>query len=118
MNIPLLGLGSNQVDLGGIVLPLSATFIISSIVVAYIEKLTFISLSALFSNSLSPLIPPINSILSDFVGSLMPNMGFKRLFCSIDTSKLSIGLLSSKEPSFALKIHVYSLGLLAYYFLT
>ena len=54
--------------------------IISSIVVGYIAKLTLISVLALFSNSLNPLIPPINSILSDFVGSSIPNIGDNKLF--------------------------------------
>ena len=89
MNNPLLGFGSNQVDFGGIVSPLSAIAIISSIVVGYIEKLTFISVLALFSSSLRPLMPPINLILFDFLGSSIPSIGLNKLFWSIDTSNLS-----------------------------
>ena len=75
MKSPLLNFGSNQVDLGGIKSPLSATSNNSIIEVGYIANETFISVSALFSNSLSHLMPPTKSILESVLGSMIPSNG-------------------------------------------
>ena len=59
---PELGLGSNQVLFGGIICPLSATSITSSIWTAYIAKAHLQSVWHRFSSSPKPLIPPTKSI--------------------------------------------------------
>ena len=81
INNPLLNLGSNHVDFGGITLLLSAIFIISSMAVGYIEKATpFSVLSTNFSNTFSPLIPPTKSILLSFLGSFIYNTYQNHIF--------------------------------------
>jgi len=85
--VPDLGFGSNQVDFGGIINAESATFITSSIYTSQTANAHLQSISHLpnylnfiekeekknlFSNSLSPLIPPTKSILSSCLISLMP----------------------------------------------
>ena len=59
---PELGFGSNQVLFGGIICPLSATAITSSICTGYIAKAHLQSLLQRFSSSPRPLIPPTKSI--------------------------------------------------------
>ena len=80
MNNPLNSFGSNQVDLGGISLPASATLKSSEMDVGYIEKASFISLWHLFSSSESPLIPPTKSILLSVLGSPIPSIGERTSF--------------------------------------
>jgi len=56
---PDFNLGSNQVDLGGITCPASATLNKASIGVGYKEKATFhLPESTNFFNSSSPFMPP------------------------------------------------------------
>ena len=78
--IPLLGFGSNQVDFGGMIDPASATLIIS--LTSKGKSINPILQSSLhrFSISLDPLIPPIKSILSLLVISLIFNIGSRQNF--------------------------------------
>ncbi len=80
MKSPLRSFGSNHVDFGGIIRPASAISVRSSSVVGYIENAIFISVSARFSSSVRPLMPPTKSILLSVRGSVMPNIGAIRLF--------------------------------------
>ena len=80
MNRPLKSFGSNHVDLGGMILLLSAISINSLTVVGYMEKARHISLVARLSSSFSHLIPPTKSILLSVLGSSMPRIGDIRLF--------------------------------------
>ena len=66
INKPLLNLGSNHVDLGGISLLLSETANNSEIEVGYIENAITQSRLHLLSNSFKPLIPPTKSILASY----------------------------------------------------
>src|SRR5680860_1305809 len=105
IKMPLRSLGSNQVDLGGISLSASATFISSPMEVGYKEKATFIPAFTLFSNSSKPLIPPTNSILWSVRGSFISKIGVSKLFCSIDTSRLSTTSSSLKVPGFVVNLY-------------
>lgn len=66
---PDLGLGSNHVDFGGMIMPASAISISSYNFTGYMPKAATQSSSHLFSNSLYPLIPPTKSILSSLLRS-------------------------------------------------
>ena len=72
MKSPLLSLGSNHVDLGGINSPASATANNSPIDVAYIENANTQSSEHLLSSSPKPRIPPTKSILLSVLGSWIP----------------------------------------------
>lgn len=104
MNNPLLNLGSNQVDLGGINSPASATANNSPIDVAYIENANTQSSEHLLSSSPKPRIPPTKSILLSVLGSWIPKSGSKTLFWSTATSNPSTGSLL-KISSLAVSVY-------------
>ena len=91
-NNPSSNFGSNHVDLGGITLFASATFISDSIGVGKSAKaISKPSLSTLFSSSFKPLAPPTKSILGSVLSSVMPSKGSIIKSWSIETSRDSTG---------------------------
>lgn len=74
---PDRGFGSNQVDLGGMIKPASATLINSSILVGYMAIATTQSSLHLLTSSLCPLIPPTKSTLGSFLMSVTPTSGVR-----------------------------------------
>ena len=84
---PLRSLGSNQVDLGGMILPLSAMAMSCATVVGNMENAArYWPLSTRFSSSAVPRMPPTKSIRFEVRGSSMPSTGESRLSWSTLTS--------------------------------
>ena len=87
--MPERSFGSNQVDFGGMIPPLSATANSSAREVAYIENAIPRARSALRSSSSVPRIPPTNSISASVRGSVMLKSGERTWSCNNATSNES-----------------------------
>lgn len=102
MTSPERSFGSNQVVLGGMMLPVSAMSISCFIVTGYNARATRISpLSTRRFSSPSPRMPPTKSMRLSERRSLMPNISSNMNFEEMVTSSTPIGSASSYVPGFA-----------------